>query len=140
MLHRDKNRLKTFLIEAFLHRYLIGSKIRLDNGAYTIGHDREEELLCEFYSWWVELGEAIDDTTPTDLIDAVQAIGCNASGASEYLNLELITRTRVQKTMAHDPLVLPEQPNPMDGPELTGGVTKEDVRTLLARLPAPWHL
>lgn len=137
---RDKNRLRTFLIEAFLHRYLVSNKIPLDGGTYTIDHDREEELRSYFYSWWEELGESVDATTPTGLVAAIQAIGCNAWGASEFLSHELITRNRAMKTMAHDPLVLPEQPNPMLGPELTGGVTKEDVRALLAKLAAPWHL
>ena len=92
MVYRDKNRLKMFLIEAFLHRYLIGSKIPLNNGTYTLDHDKEEELTGQFYSWWVELSEAADSATPTALVDAVQAIGCNASGTSEFLSLELISR------------------------------------------------
>lgn len=140
MSFRDKNRLKTFLINAFLHRYLIGSKIPLDNNTYTISQDREQELLSDFYSWWCELSESADSTTPTGLVDAVQAIGCNDSGNSEFLSHELIARNRAMKLLAHDPLVLPEQPNPMDGPELTGGVTKENVRVLLAKLAPPWHL
>ena len=140
MSYRDKNRLKTFLIEAFLHRYLIISGLTPNNGTYTLNHDREDDLQVTFFGWWVELGEATDATTRTDLIDAVQAIGCGASGTSEFPSLELIARNRAQKLMARDPLVLREHPNPMDGPELTGGVTKEDVQALLAKLPAPWHL
>jgi hypothetical protein len=141
MTRSDKNRLKMFLVNAFLHRYLAASAITPHDGTYVIDAGKEEELEVAFYCWWIELISLDMSPIPAPLIDAIHAIGCDAvSGRSEFLSLELLARNRVQKLMPRDPLILPEQPNPMEGEELAGGVTKEDVRALLAGLAKPWHL
>lgn len=141
MTRAQKSQLEKLLLEAFLFAFFRSTSTSLQNGRRYLTSGNLQVIDSQFIGWSRELNDAMRADERTEIRDALLAIYPNPSGRSEKLAARIgQDATFPRGLIAPLDIEIPDIGNPMLGPELTGGVTKENVRVILARLSEPWRL
>lgn len=141
MTRAQKNRLQEFLLDTFLFTFFRKTSITVNQGRRYLTGGNTQVIASEFIGWCRRLDEVLQSSRPVEVLDALQAIRPNSSGRSEKLTDRIARGATYPRGLTPSPdMEISDVGNPMLGPELTGSVSKEDIRVLFAQLEKPWHL